>query len=35
MDLPRKNQQKQLVLQTINEKYIENNNKGTNAITKV
>ena len=35
MDSPRKNQQKQLVLQYINEKYIENNNKGTNAITKV
>jgi len=35
MDSPRKNQQKQLVLEFINQKYIENNNKGTNAITKL
>jgi len=34
MDSPRKNHQKKLVLEFINDKYIENSNKGTNAITK-
>jgi len=33
MDSPRKNHQKQQVLQFINDKYIDNDTKGTNAIT--